>query len=107
MMTYWYQAVTEVIEDIRKAWPRAKIISGGNYVTLCTNHAENLGADFLVQGTNLQPLWDNTSELANVRFSMQGAAVMASADEVFKTPASAFLIGLWLGQQGMGVRDAE
>ena len=56
MMTYWYQGITEIIADIRKAWPKAKIILGGNYVTLCSSHAETLGADFLVQGTNLQPL---------------------------------------------------
>jgi len=56
MMTYWYQGVREVIEDVRKAWPKAKIILGGNYVTLCPGHAKKLGADFLVQGTNLEPL---------------------------------------------------
>ena len=57
MMTYWYPGVQEVIEDIRNAWPGTKIILGGNYVTLCTAHAQGLGADFLVQGTNLEPLW--------------------------------------------------
>ena len=57
MMTYWYQGVHEVIEDIRKVWPQAKIILGGNYVTLCSSHAQGLGADFLVTGTNLEPLW--------------------------------------------------
>jgi len=57
MMTYWYPGVQEVIEDIRNAWPGTKIILGGNYVTLCTKHAQGLGADFLVQGTNLEPLW--------------------------------------------------
>lgn len=57
MMTYWYKGVQEVIEDIRRVWPRAKIILGGNYVTLCGSHAEKLGADFLIEGTNLQPLW--------------------------------------------------
>lgn len=56
-MTYWYQGVKEVIEDIRQAWPQAKIIMGGNYVTLCKSHAEKLGADFLVPGTNLEPFW--------------------------------------------------
>jgi len=56
-MTYWYQGVKEVIDDIRKAWPQAKIVLGGNYVTLCSSHAEKLGANFLVQGTNLDPLW--------------------------------------------------
>jgi len=58
MMTYWYQAVLEVIQDIRQARPQAKIILGGNYVTLCSGHAEKLGADFLVQGANLGPLWE-------------------------------------------------
>jgi len=56
-MTYWYQGVKEVIEDVRKTWPRTKIVLGGNYVTLCSSHAEKLGADFLVQGTELEPLW--------------------------------------------------
>ena len=57
MMTYWYPGVREVIEDVRSTWPDSKIILGGNYVTLCTAHAKKLGADFLVQGTNLGPLW--------------------------------------------------
>ena len=61
MMTYWYKGIQEVIEDIRKAWPKAKIILGGNYVTLCSSHAQKLGADFLVQGTDLQPLWEYLS----------------------------------------------
>jgi len=58
MMTYWYQGVTEVIEDIRKVWPGAKIILGGSYVTICGEHAQRLGADFLLQGTTLEPLWE-------------------------------------------------
>ncbi len=58
MMTYWYQGIQEVIEDIRKVWPKAKIVLGGNYMTLCGNHARRLEADFLVQGTNLEPLWE-------------------------------------------------
>ena len=58
MMTYWYPGVGEVIADIRKNCPNAKIILGGNYVTLCPSHAKTLGADFLVEGTNLTPLWE-------------------------------------------------
>lgn len=56
-MTYWYPGIREVTEDIRRLQPKAKIILGGNYVTLCSSHAEQLGADFLVTGTNLEPLW--------------------------------------------------
>lgn len=57
-MTYWYKGVEEVIEDIRRLSPETRIVLGGNYVTLCHNHAQTLGADFLVHGTNLQPLWE-------------------------------------------------
>ncbi len=57
-MTYWYKGVEEVIEDIRKTWPQTKIILGGNYVTLCYSHAEKFGADLIVRGMNLEPLWE-------------------------------------------------
>jgi radical SAM superfamily enzyme YgiQ (UPF0313 family) len=60
VMTYWYLGVKEVIEDIRRVMPNTKIILGGNYVTLCRKHAEKLGADLLVEGSNLNPLWDFT-----------------------------------------------
>ena len=58
VMTYWYPGVQEVMEDIRQVLPKAKIILGGNYVTLCRGHAEKLGADLLIEGNNLEPLWD-------------------------------------------------
>jgi len=58
MMTYWYNGVQEVIEDVRKFWPKAKILLGGNYVTICSSHAQKLGADFLVRDADLQPLWE-------------------------------------------------
>lgn len=57
-LTYWYPGVREVIEDVRKARPVVKIILGGNYVTHCSRHAQKLGADLLVSGTNLGPLWE-------------------------------------------------
>ncbi|GAF81975.1 unnamed protein product [marine sediment metagenome] len=57
MMTYWYLGIAEVIEDIRKVCPAAKIVLGGNYATICPNHAEKLGADFVVKGIDLDPLW--------------------------------------------------
>jgi radical SAM superfamily enzyme YgiQ (UPF0313 family) len=57
-MTYWYSGIEEVIEDIRRIQPGVKIILGGNYVTLCNEHAQKLEADFLVLGTNLEPLWE-------------------------------------------------
>jgi len=57
-MTYWYPGVTEVIQDIRKISSGTKIILGGNYVTLCPEHASTLGADLLVKTNQLESLWD-------------------------------------------------
>ena len=57
-MTYWYNGLQEVIEDVHKLQPQAKIILGGNYVTLYRDHAQTLGADLLIEGTNLGPLWE-------------------------------------------------
>jgi radical SAM superfamily enzyme YgiQ (UPF0313 family) len=56
-MTYWYPGVQEVIEDIRALQPSAKIILGGVYATLCPSHARSLGADLVVEGVDLEPLW--------------------------------------------------
>ena len=58
MMTYWYPGIREVIEDIRGTWPEAKIVLGGNYATICRDHARGLGADLVVVGSDLRPLWE-------------------------------------------------
>ena len=55
-MTYWYPGVREVIEDIRALQPSAKIVLGGVYATLCAEHAASLGADLVIQGSDLGPL---------------------------------------------------
>jgi len=57
-MTYWYPGVKEVIDDIREVNPAAKIILGGNYATICPNHTKKLGADLVIEGDVLEPLWD-------------------------------------------------
>ncbi len=56
-MTYWYPGVQEVIEEIRAQHPETKIILGGVYATICAVHARGLGADLVVEGTDLAPLW--------------------------------------------------
>lgn len=58
MMTYWYPGVQEVVEDLRRSRPEARIVLGGNYATLCPDHARRLGTDLVVVGTDLQPLWE-------------------------------------------------
>lgn len=50
MMTYWYPAAFETITILKREFPGIPIILGGNYVTLCPEHAQNAGADLLVSG---------------------------------------------------------
>jgi len=56
-MTYWYPGVAEVIEDLRRFSPATRIVLGGVYATLCPSHARGLGADLVVAGADLDPLW--------------------------------------------------
>jgi len=57
-MTYWYLGVREAIADIRSIWPKAKIVLGGVYATLCPAHARASGADLVIAGADLMPLWN-------------------------------------------------
>jgi radical SAM superfamily enzyme YgiQ (UPF0313 family) len=56
-MTYWYPGVAEIIRELRALAPTTKIVLGGVYATLCPDHARSLGADLVVEGTDLAPLW--------------------------------------------------
>ncbi|OGV67357.1 MAG: hypothetical protein A2283_09110 [Lentisphaerae bacterium RIFOXYA12_FULL_48_11] len=67
VMTYWYPGLKEVIEDIRHILPGAKIILGGIYATLCYTHATSLGADLIIRGTELSPLWQMLSIEPDIR----------------------------------------
>ncbi len=58
LMTYWYPGIQEVIEDLRELQPSAKIVLGGGYASLCESHARSLGADLIIAGSDLQPLWE-------------------------------------------------
>jgi pyruvate-formate lyase-activating enzyme len=52
-MTYWYPALMDVIKILRAYYPQTKIILGGTYATLCSEHAKDtIGADKVF--TNMQ-----------------------------------------------------
>ncbi len=51
MMTYWYPGVFEAIDITRQTYPDSTIVLGGNYATLCSEHARhNSGADIVIAG---------------------------------------------------------
>jgi radical SAM superfamily enzyme YgiQ (UPF0313 family) len=56
VMTYWYLGLREVIEDIRAWQPHAQVVLGGVYATLCPDHARSIGADQVVEGSDLEAL---------------------------------------------------
>jgi hypothetical protein len=59
VMSYWYLGIKEVIEDVRRICPNAKIVLGGVYATLCPDHACGLGADIVISGSDLSPIFNH------------------------------------------------
>lgn len=57
-MTYWYPGVREVVEDLGSRAARTRIVLGGAYASLCTEHARSLGADVVIRKNDLTPLWE-------------------------------------------------
>ncbi len=50
-MTYWYPGVHFAIALLRQTFPRAPVVLGGIYATLCAEHAQqHSGADFVLPG---------------------------------------------------------
>jgi molybdenum cofactor biosynthesis enzyme MoaA len=56
-MTYWYPGVQEVLEDLRRMSPSTRVVLGGVYASLCPAHARTLGADLVIEGSRLDPMW--------------------------------------------------
>ena len=50
MMTYWYPGAFDVIDLVKRRFPHAPVILGGNYATLCPEHARTSGADYVLTG---------------------------------------------------------
>ena len=47
-MTYWYGGVEWMISILKRELPGVPVILGGVYARLCPDHAESLGADYIV-----------------------------------------------------------
>jgi hypothetical protein len=58
-MTYWYPGVIEAIRIVRKVFPKAPVVLGGIYPTLCREHAlTHCEADLVVSGSAFPHLKD-------------------------------------------------
>lgn len=50
-MTYWYPGVVQIIDLLKRIFPKVHIVLGGIYATLCPEHADRIsGADYVVKG---------------------------------------------------------
>ena len=54
MMTYWYPGAFEVIRLVKEEFPGVTVVLGGNYTTLCPEHAGKSGADHVLSGAGEQ-----------------------------------------------------
>lgn len=50
MMTYWYPAVFAMVRLVHQTFPGVPVVLGGNYVTLCPEHASKSEAEFILAG---------------------------------------------------------
>lgn len=70
-MTYWYPGVFEAISLIKAEWPDVKIVLGGRYSALCTEHAEKYsGADFVIPGFPGKRLKETLSSILDISISI-------------------------------------
>ena len=69
-MTYWYPGVQETIAELRNYFPQTRIILGGIYATLMTEHArQHAGADDVIAGEFEQGIIPFlTSQPSRIRF---------------------------------------
>lgn len=47
-MTYWYGGVSWMISLVKRELPDVSIILGGTYAKICSEHAKQMGADYIV-----------------------------------------------------------
>jgi radical SAM superfamily enzyme YgiQ (UPF0313 family) len=50
LFTYWYKNVWEAIRYYKNVYPNTKVLLGGIYATICSEHAKKSGADEVVLG---------------------------------------------------------
>ncbi|HAR96746.1 MAG TPA: hypothetical protein DCR97_12415 [Deltaproteobacteria bacterium] len=67
IMTYWYLGAREIIDLVKDAFPTAKIVVGGNYATLCYEHAvrEMRHADLVVRSFEAERFYRWVQEKCN------------------------------------------
>ncbi len=64
LMTYWYPGAHRAIEIVKEVHPGVPVGFGGNYVTLCPDHAREMsGADFVFPEKEWSPILDRIARI--------------------------------------------
>jgi radical SAM superfamily enzyme YgiQ (UPF0313 family) len=63
MMTYWYLGVFDAIHLVKTVFPDIPVVLGGNYATLCPEHAKLSKADIIIPGKGEMMISDTLKEL--------------------------------------------
>lgn len=71
MMTYWYPGVFETIALVKQVLPHVPVILGGNYATLCPQHAAKSGANFILPGYGEGKLAAFMRDVFNITLNFQ------------------------------------
>ncbi len=76
-MTYWYPAVFQLIEIIKKLFKRTPIILGGIYANLCYEHAQkNSGADIIFKNGDEWEAVKSISRLTDFKLQNPNAELL-------------------------------
>jgi len=70
-MSYWYLGIKELIEILKTTFPDIPIILGGTYPSLCPQHAQSLGADFIVKSTEMEKFCKLIKEFVKIEITPQ------------------------------------
>ncbi len=67
IMTYWYPGPFHVVRLVKERFPRALVVLGGIYATLCSEHARKYSkADYVLPGVGLGEILTIVEELLGV-----------------------------------------
>jgi hypothetical protein len=67
VMTYWYPGPFDVIRLVKERYPKAFVVMGGIYTTLCPDHARAYSqADYVIPGDGRTRILDIMEELVGI-----------------------------------------
>lgn len=82
--TYWYPGALAVAEIVRRFFPRAFLVLGGVYPTLCPDHAERLGFDAVVSCADPLEVTKSLEALLGVSFGITDYADFFAVPPAFE-----------------------